>query len=120
MAQNKFRPALTEPEIRYLISKCDTEQNELLKSTAATISARFKVFLVKAEVGLVSPAFASVGRQSVEQRLGLDVENYSEVCYQKWKMHPELCSESQIKTAELYAYENDLMTPEQEQEYEAR
>jgi hypothetical protein len=120
MPENKFRPAITEAEIRYLIARCDTESDELLRATAAGISARLKVFLVKAQVGLVAPAFSSAGRLTLEQKLGVEPADTREACYQKWIKYPELCSPKEIAAAELYAYENDLMTPDQEKEYEAR
>jgi hypothetical protein len=124
MSEPKYRPSLAANEIHYIISlvQNDTEHPELAQS----VLAKLKLFVAKMNLGIVSPAFCSTARQSIEQRLGIDVSVTvspllnRELAFNKWQKTPELCSAAEIKLAQTYRYENDLMTQDEESEYESR
>lgn len=74
------------------------------------------LFKFKLAEGMVSASHTSRIKRSVEEQLqGFD----KRTCYLKYKDGIEILTEKEKHYALLYMYENDLMTPEQEQQFEA-
>lgn len=128
--QQKFRPYLTMQQIRYFIELADADQRSETEHLRLKSLRELKLFAAKNDLGLVSPALTTVGRQTVEDKLGLgsnsndatanlSLTEQREQAYNLWRANPQLCTEYQIKLATLYRYENDLMSPDEEAAYEA-
>lgn len=117
--EQKFRPSLTLPQLRYLISLLEADSNntllaELNTATAATL----KVLTYKASAGIAAPAYTAAPKETAEQKLGFSPAITKEQAYQKSLEYPQLCTASERQQARLYRYENDLMTPEEEEAFE--
>ena len=123
MATNdKFRPAFNKQEIQYLIDLCNRDNRESFTEMAFTIAARLRVFALKADLGIVAPAFTSTERQTLAEKLGVaDVQSPAErrlAAFQKWKEVPAACTEAELKLAFTYRFEHGLLNPEEERDYE--
>lgn len=118
----KFRPAFTKQEILYLIDLCSKDKRDTTTELAFTLAARLRIFALKADLGIISPAFTSTERQTLSEKLGLsNSESPADrraAAYAKWKENPGFCTQSEVSLAFTYRYENGLMTPEQEAAYE--
>lgn len=121
-SHHKFRPAFSKQEILYLIDLCGRDNRDTTIELASTIAARLRIFALKADLGVISPAFTSTGKQSLSEKLGLEegdsLTDRRRKAHQFYRAHPGLCTPDQIEQAKTYMYENGLMTPEQEAEYE--
>lgn len=113
----KFRPYFTAPELQEIIS--------CLKSHPSTrrlqIAQYLEGFLLKINHGIVSVAHTT--RPSIEQKLGFAPipapHNLTgEAAYQKWLISPLTATPKEIEEAQNWRYLNDLMSPEEEKEYE--
>jgi len=114
MAEDKYRITLTEAQLTYLLSRIEQE-------TQPTLHKYFRVFMAKMHLGAVSAAFTSIGRKSVEERLEEATLSGPErrlLAYTKYQDNPRACSTEEVKFAKTYMYENDLMTPAEEEEFE--
>ena len=121
MTAQKYRPAFTSQELAYIKDLCRADKRESTVSMAHKISRRLEVFGLKAQIGLVAPAFTATEERSIDERLGLDTVSPADkrlAAYQKWKLNPDICSTVELNLANTYRYENDLMTSEEEQEQE--
>lgn len=87
---------------------------------AHSVLAKLKLFVAKMNLGIVNPAFTSAPKATLEERLGIDPVEKRLLAYEKWKLDPYLCSQHEFALAQTYRYENDLMTPDEEREYESR
>lgn len=122
-AKKYFRPSLTASEISLLVA--------IVKDSAAVQNSPEKQGLLikllqfdfKLQTGAIAPAFTST-RQSLEESLGLGEGNAvsqlesRKIAYEKYQKFPELCTPDEISSAKTYAYENDLMTLQEEAEFE--
>lgn len=116
----KFRPYLTLAEM--------TEVIDSLKSTPnpnGRLIYYFQSFIDKIYVGKVSSTITT--RPTMEQSLGLDsppmktdLRALRLQAYNKWKDHPTRCSLVELTRAQMYRYENDLMSAEEETQYELK
>ena len=119
MSQNKYRPAFTEQEIQYLIERCENDSRTETMEMGNDIANRLKVFALKANLGITSAAFTSAPKESIESKLGL--ENIAEkrlAAFTKWQLNPAFCTAGEVRLANEYRYENNLMTKEEEEKYE--
>lgn len=119
--QQKFRPAFTKQEIQYIIELCNLDKRPHVTEMAFTIAARLKIFALKADLHIISPAFNSTPKQSLEEKLGMAFVTPAErraAAYEKWKHNVALCTDDELRLVGTYMYENGLMTPEQEADYE--
>lgn len=118
----KYRPSFTKQEIAYIIDLCNLDTRPATTEMAFTIACRLKVFSLKADLNIVSPAFSSAPKQSLEEKLGMESESPSQkrqAAFAKWKLNPALCNSFEIGMANTYRYENGLMTAAEENEYES-
>lgn len=115
----KYRISLTLPQIRYLVSVAQLDTTEAMQRLRDSTISTLKLSLTKAELGITAPAFVASEKQSLEEKLGLiDPASRREIAYKKWSNNPSLCTSQEIADAQLYRYENDMMTPDEENEYE--
>jgi hypothetical protein len=117
----KFRPAFSKVEIQYLIDLCNKDKREGMVEMAFTIAARLRIFALKADLGIVAPAFSSSERQSLAEKLGMEAESPADkrlAAYNKWKEIPSACTDKELELCMTYRYENGLLNPEQERNYE--
>jgi hypothetical protein len=116
MAETKFRPYLTSQELT-LILNC-LKQNGSNPGLVHYLSG----FQDKITVGKIAPQL--VTKPTISDKLGLSTsltDNLTEQrhsAYLKWKESPSKCSIQELARARMYRYENDLMSTEEESEYE--
>ena len=116
----QFRPYFTLPELQEIIT--------CLKShpTPARLSLVRKLgfFIAKVEHEAVSPQYIPHPKPTLAQRLELEenipanAEVIGEAAYQKHLSSPNSCTPKEIAASLEYMYTNNLMSPEQEKEYE--
>ena len=121
MKEPKFRPALTLPQIHYLLSllAADTAQSteKLNKQTVQQL----KLLTIKVDIGAVNPAYTSSAKQSTEDRLGLSYVSPEErrlQAYKKCSENPRLCTRAEMLDAMTYKYQEGMMTAEEEEAFE--
>ena len=117
----KFRPAFTKQEIMYLIDLLNRDKRDSVVEMAFTIASRLKIFALKADLGIVAPAFTATEKQSLAEKLGMESESPASkrlAAYNKWKEVPSACTDKELELCMTYRYENGLLNPEQEHDYE--
>ena len=121
MATPKFRPYLTAAQLHYFLDLMAADNRAATELIKKNTEKEIKLFMAKMELGGVTPALVSTGRQSMADRLGLDLTDpmqAREAAYATWSANPKLWSPEEIRLAQLYRYENNLMSPTEEAEYE--
>ena len=122
-SHQKFRPYLTLQQIKYFIELADSDNRSETEALRLKSLRELRLFVAKNDLGLVRPALVTVDKKTIADQLGLstatDPTTAREQAYQLWTMNPQLCTEHQIHLAQLYRYENDLMSPDEEQRYES-
>jgi hypothetical protein len=119
----KFRPYLTQQQLHYFLQLCQSDNSAATETIRVRTIKELKLFITKYELGAVAPAYtaSSTPRLSMADRLGLDTEDpiqKREAAYATWSANPALCTAEEVKLATLYRYENNLMTTDEEYEYE--
>lgn len=121
MKEQKFRPSMTLPQIKYLISVLTTASNPFpqFQQLHDSILVSLRTLDFKASEGITAPAYAAAPRETTEEKLGLqDPAEIKLAAYEKFLQHPSLCTAKELRLAATYRYENDLMSPEEEEEFE--
>lgn len=121
MAQAKFRPSFTIAEINYILDVVAADNREATSRLRDNVHKQLQVFSLKARIGAVSASHTSKAaeRISIEDALDDSPAQRREKSYQLWCMNPALCTPQQISLAKTYRYENNLMSPDEEEEYES-
>ena len=116
--QTKFRPSLTLDEINTIIAA-------LQSAGESKLVRKLHTFTLKAQIGITSPSHVTVPKQSLEDSLGFNsvsplsnLEQTGEQLFEIWKTSPTSLSTSQLAKVHHHRYTNDLMTPEEESNYE--
>jgi hypothetical protein len=122
-AQEKYRPSLTAQEIAYIVERCDADQREETTGISVALGSKLKVFAMKLQLNLVAPAYIASAKKSLEERLGLDDTSTSPerkrlAAFEKYSKLPSICTPEEISLAQTYRYENNLMTDQEESDYE--
>lgn len=119
----KFRPSLTAGQIEHIIHILSTagENSSLNQSCLKSL----RMFSLKAQHGIVSPSHLALGRESLESSLGFTQAAPAktttvELLYQVWQTHPTTLTPAQLQQVQSYRYQNNLMSPEEEQEYDMK
>ena len=120
----KFRPSLTAVQIEHIIHILSTagENSPLNQSTLRAL----RMFSLKAQHGIVSPSHLALGRESLESSLGFSTTHTPaktttvELLYQVWQSHPTTLTPTQLQQVQSHRYQNNLMSPEEEQEYDMK
>ena len=122
-SHQKFRPYLTLQQIKYFIELADSDNRSETEALRLKSLRELRLFVAKNDLGLVRPALIIADKKTMAEQLGLatatDPAATREQAYQLWTMNPQLCTDHQIQLAQLYRYENDLMSPDEEQRYES-
>lgn len=111
----KYRPALTEDQISHIIALCEmfpsSQSKEILSSLAP--------FKTKISIGAKTPSHVSAPKQSLFDAMGLTDVN-PPALYKVWSENPEFpFTKRDMEAINTYRYANDLMSPEEEKEYES-
>ena len=117
----KFRPSLTAGQIEHIIHILSTagENSPLNQSCLKAL----RMFSLKAQHGIVSPSHLALGRESLESSLGFTTSEpvtTVELLYRVWQTHPTTLTPAQLQQVQSYRYQNNLMSPEEEQEYDMK
>ena len=120
MAETKFRPYLTSQELTLIIN-C-LKQNGTNPGLVHYLSS----FQDKISIGKIAPNL--VTKPSIQEKLELGLSPKESTdklkeqradAYNKWLTSPHKCSIQELARARMYRYENDLMSTEEETEYES-
>lgn len=117
----KYRPYFTVEEIDHILSA--------LKQTSSNITLirYLDDFAHKISRESLKPNLTL--KPTLEDRLELDAPRAKSIdslvalksqAYQKWLTSPSKCTSSEIARVLMHRYENDLMSPEEEAEYESK
>lgn len=115
---NKFRPSLSQAEILYLIDLCHSDTREATAKLSVSILGKLKVLTYKISEGIARPAFSATERQSMEEKLFTSPADRRSAAHSKYLINPNLCTPEELEMVKLYRYENNLMTQEEETDYE--
>jgi len=119
MANQKFRPYLTLQQIKYFIQLAEADNRAETEPLRLRVLRELKLFVAKNDLGLVRPALVVTEKKTMEDKLGLGATTTREEAYNLWRANPDLCTPQQLQQAKLYRYENDLMSPAEEAQYES-
>ncbi len=114
----KFRLSLDLAQLNYCIKVLESNDSDPVMSDSCLRILRKT--LLKATVGLLTPHYAA---ESLEEKLGIipaASSSSKQAAYEKLaKYGAAVCTPEERKLALDYMFENDLMTPEQEEQYAA-
>jgi hypothetical protein len=120
----KYRPCFTSEIISHLYSLC--RNNICDKSIEAlAVLAPFKA---KIENNGISPAYTINKKESLVDSLGIENdEEYAllapnekrKKAYAKWSLNPDSCNSFELVLVRDYRYFNQLMSPEEVEQYDA-
>lgn len=118
----KFRPSLTAEQIAYLIGNLQAaapsnERDDILK--------QLHKFHLKAVHGIVAPSHVSAPRMNLVDSLGFGADTVRsqtediDTLLSIYATTPTILSPAQLTRVNHHRYTNDMMTPVEEQAYEA-
>ncbi len=146
-AATKYRPVLTSEQILHILNLAKLEQPSISSASISLISvlAPFQAKIENAGIqaayttSLKAPSTTSLealGGTGVAEALGSELpscitssaivsteamigkEAYWEQCFHKYSANPTLCSLQEIEAANEYRYINDMMSTEEQEEFE--
>lgn len=118
----KYRPYFTLSEL-----KCISDSVKLNSRPSTILLLRYiDKFILDIEHGLRKENYNGSPRPTLAQKLELDPPLVSEIInsasdyniYVKWEANASLCTVHELSRVYNYRYVNDLMTTEEEAEYE--
>jgi hypothetical protein len=120
MSKKNYRPYFSQEELTE-VTRCVS-----VASTNTRLIGYLRLFLAKIENEQVSVQYTNA--PSIEEKLGLedsppakqDLKAQRFQAYNKWLESPAKCSILEHARAQMYRYENDLMSPEEESSYEQK
>jgi len=120
MSKKNYRPYFSQEELTE-VTRCVS-----VSSTNTRLIGYLRLFLAKIENEQVSVQYTNA--PSIEEKLGLedsppmktDLRALRLQAYNKWLSSPASCSILEHTRAQMYRYENDLMSPEEETSYEQK
>jgi len=116
---------MTLQQIHYFLSLCENDDRAETEPIKNKTIRELKLFLVKNDLGAIKPQYIQKPKTTVAEKLGLDLdspdlETRRAAAYELWMTNPHLCTPEEIKQAEIYRYENDLMSPDEEAAFEEK
>jgi len=117
---------MTLQQIHYFLSLCENDNRAETEPIKNKTIKELKLFLVKNDLGAVKPQYTPSPRVTVSDKLGFDdssamsKEEQRAAAYELWMTNPHLCTPEEVKQAEIYRYENDLMSPDEEVAFEEK
>ena len=119
----RYRPVLTAEQIAKVLDLAKLEQP--MSDTSMQLIGILAPFKAKIDNQGILPAYSVEPKVSMLQSLGEDPsqsvmskEDYWFVCYKKYVATHQLCTLDEIAAAREHMYLNDLMTPEEMEEFE--
>lgn len=119
--QPKYRPSLTLPQMQCILGLClnapDPNNPEIKKITNV-----LRPMIYKASEGITQPAFISMPKQSLDDSLGFSATPSEDPNKLLWELYQKgiKMNDEKMMDALGYAFTNDLLTPEQEEQYTQR
>lgn len=124
-ADKKYRPSLTADQITHIMRLAKANANldsiNLIKTLAP--------FEAKIANNAINPAYKTIGKESLYDALGgessdnlttaISKPEYQRKCYHMYIEDPGCLNVDELNAAKEYMYVNDLMTTEQEAQWEA-
>ena len=107
-----FRPSLTLAEIHTIIASLPAHETAII--------SKLRKFTLKAEHGLVTPARIKSSPTSLASSLGFTTSptlSMDDLMY-AYENTPQILTPQQLTLIKHHRYTNDLMTPQEEAEYE--
>jgi len=121
----KYRPSLTLAQLTHISNLC--KQQQPLTQMDAEIIGIIAPFMAKVVNGAVAPAYQVAPRISIEEQLGMKPDTLAITfaarkyeAYQRSEIDRASCSLDDLELAQLYRYENDLMSVEEEEAYTSK
>ena len=117
----KLRPVITSIQLSYLLDLIQNDNRSTTEQIKDDLYKYLKLFQAKVSIGIVAPSYVvQEKKRSIDDILGADDSPAANRrrAYDLYIESPQLCTPKQIHLAKTYMYENDLMTAEQEAEYE--
>ena len=115
----KYRPYLTPEELEHIISALKTN------SSNVSLIRYLEDFTFRIDRESIKPNLTLA--PTMEEKLDLgskmgqpSLHQLKVVAYTKWLINPSKCNSLEIARVLMYRYENDLMSPEEETEYESK
>ena len=136
-AKKKYRPVLSATAIAHIVSLAKSESP--ISSASIEVIGILAPFLAKIENAGIAEAYEiKPPKMTIEESLGLQApittlaskyspspdtaylskEELWKVCYDKYSLDPISCSVSEIQAAREHMYLNDLMSPEEIEDFE--
>ena len=112
----KYRPSLSLSDMQFIY---DTLLVQPASPQQQSILASFNKLILKAKHGITTPSHVATGSPTIETQLGFSSEDHTiETLMDAWNSNPSILSQSQIERIQHHRYLNDLMSPEEESQYE--
>lgn len=112
----KYRPSLTIQEINFLLSTVRWSDHP----EQAQLCRKLEVFTLKATHGITQPSHIATGRPSLESSLGFETDAAIETLLAHYAINPSRLSKAQLARVTQHRYLNDMMSPEEEIDYESQ
>ncbi len=115
-----YRPYFTLPELQEIITCLKSHPTP----SRLSLVRKLGFFISKIENEAVSPQYIHNPRPTLAQKLELEestpenTEIIGEAAYQKHLSSPNSCTPKEIAASMEYMYTHNLMSPQQEREYE--
>lgn len=110
-----FRPSLTLAEVQTLL----TLAKESCPETHAAIIRKLEVFTLKAKHGITRASHIRAGRITKAAQLGFEDDVSMDSLLEAYQTSPSALSPAQLARVRYHRYTHDMMTPEEEAEYES-
>jgi hypothetical protein len=113
----KYRPSLTLDELQFILTHPHI-------SSQPALAAKLNTFILKAQHGITKPSHVATGSPSLQESLGFTTtpQPQSPQSIQTlltiYESTPSILSPSQLAQVQHHRYINDMMSPEEESQYE--
>jgi hypothetical protein len=111
-----YRPSLTLDEIKFLLDTVSWEHPDIHQYP---LKRKLEVFTLKAQHGITKASHVRAGKQSDAAKLGFEEDSTIAALLEVYSTNPEALSVRQMAKVQFHRYTNDMMTPQEEAEYEA-
>lgn len=123
MPEPTYRPYLTSSELSFIIDELKEPSDGVFTAQRINLVKKLEIFQAKINLGHTAPAYQPA--PTLAERLEISdapaPRSLAEIrleAYRKFIANPTSCSSKEIEHAQAYRYENDLMSKDEEIEYE--
>lgn len=120
MAEIKYRPSLSLSEIDILVTRLEG-------SGYTNLCNKLKLCKMKAEFGIIKPSYVAseIAPPTDAEKLGFEdisppAPEDREKLFNAWRLAPKTITAKQLELVDLYRWENNMMTEEEEAAYSDR